>query len=80
MLGAIVMLAGSLCVKHPSDFLNDTFGLLQHLAVPKSEHSETASFELPRSRIIVTLAHVSVLLAVDFDNQPCCDAVEVDYV
>jgi hypothetical protein len=60
--------------------LNDTFSTPQHLAVPKSQDPEPARLQILSSLIIVTLARISVLLAIELDNQPCSDADEVNDV
>jgi len=78
VLGAIVMLDISRSTEHPTDLLNNTFGFLQRLAVPKSKHSETTSFELEGSNVVVVLPGICVLSSIELNNQPRFDAAEID--
>jgi len=57
--------------------VRDTLSVLQHFAVPKSEHFETAGRQLLGSRIVVALC-IRVLFSVEFDDQPRPDAAEID--
>jgi hypothetical protein len=77
VLVAIVVHDSSLCVKRASDLLNDTFSLPQHRPVPESHYSKPQRFQLARSRIVVTLPRILVLLSINFDNQPCLDTAEI---
>jgi hypothetical protein len=77
VLDAIVASDLSLRAQHPTDLLHDTFNLLQHLAVPKSDNSKAESFELLTSQIVVTLFLVGVLSSIELDNQPRFDTAEI---
>ncbi len=70
--------AGLIVSEHPTELLNDTFSFLQHLAVPKSGHFKTASFEVPSSRIVIAFLFVRVLFSVEFDDQARRDTAEID--
>ena len=78
VLRIIVVRACSICIEHATDLLRDILSTLQYFTVPKSKNSETARSKLARSRIVISFARVSVLFAVEFDNQPRLDAAEIN--
>ena len=64
--------------EYATDFQRNPFRILGHLVIPKSEHSKTARFKLPGPRIVVTFLRIAMLFSIEFDNQPCFDAAEID--
>jgi hypothetical protein len=61
------------------DLLHDRLALTKHLAVGKADHSVAQIIEVSRSRLIV-FDLIGVGIAVDFDDQFCFGAEEIDDV
>lgn len=66
------------CFQRCSDLVDHTIELLQHLMIPEPQHAPSACFQIRRAPLVG--GRISMLAAIELDDQPRLDAGEVGNV